>query len=142
MTAVPHLGHAVGSSGSAAPHYRVDIRVGTHQLVADEPASAGGGDLGPSPSGLLLGALAACTAMTLRMYVLRKGWDLGSVGVDVRDRVDDDGRRVIERTITVPVDLSAQQIDSLVAIADRTPVTLAIRDGTPINTTFQPDAAS
>jgi len=42
------------------------LRAGAHHLVADEPATGGGGDVGPSPFGLLLSGLAACTAMTLR----------------------------------------------------------------------------
>jgi putative redox protein len=138
VTIVRHLAHAVGSTGSAVPAYRVDIRVGAHTLVADEPTSVGGGDVGPSPLGLLLGALAACTATTLRMYATRKGWELTTIDVDVRDRVDEDGLRTIERTITVPVDLAAEQLASLAAIAERTPVTRAIQAGTPIGTTFGP----
>jgi putative redox protein len=137
VTIVHHLAHAVGSTGSAVPAYRVDLRVGAHRLVADEPTSVGGGDVGPSPFGLLLGALAACTATTLRMYATRKGWELATIDVDVRDRVGDDGRRTIERRIAVPADLPAEQLDSLVRIAERTPVTLAIQGGTPIATTFR-----
>jgi putative redox protein len=51
--------------------------------------------------------------------------------------VDVGGRRLIERTITVPLGLSEEQRSRLAEIAERTPVTLAIRDGTPITTTFQ-----
>src|SRR5882724_3552079 len=107
------------------------------QLIADEPPATGGGDLGPSPFGLLLSALAACTAITLRMYAERKGWELTAIGVEVRYDVDDDGRGTIDRTITVPPDLPAEQSDALASIAERTPVTLAIRRGTPISTTFR-----
>ena len=138
MTTVHHIARAVGSTGSTTPAYRVEVRVGAHQLTADEPAAAGGGDFGPSPFGLVLSGLAACTATTLRMYATRKGWELTTVKVDVRYDVDDDGRRSIERTITVPVDLTPEQRQRLADIAERTPVTLAIRDGTPITTTLQP----
>ena len=142
MSTVRHLAHATASTGSTVPAYRVDIRAGAHTLVADEPTSAGGGDLGPSPYGLLLSALAACTAMTLRMYAIRKGWELRTVDVDVQANIGDDGRRTIERTITVPAELSADQLQSLAAIAEKTPVTLAIRDGVPITTTFGPSSSS
>jgi putative redox protein len=140
MTTTRHIARAVGSTGSTAPPYRVDLRVGPHQLVADEPTLQGGGDTGPSPFGLLVSALAACTAATLRMYSARKGWELTSIDVDIRYEVNDDSQAWIERTITVPVDLGAEQRQALVSIAERTPVTLAIRRGTPISTTFRPEA--
>ena len=140
MSTVRHFAHATASTGSAAPAYRVDIRAGAHTLVADEPTSAGGGDAGPSPFGLLLSALAACTAMTLRMYAMRKGWELRTIGVDVQANIGDDGRRTIERTITVPGELAAEQLQRLAEIAEKTPVTLAVRDGVPITTTFGADS--
>jgi putative redox protein len=86
VTTIHHLAHAVGSTGSTAPAYRVDLRVGAHQFVADEPADVGGGDLGPSPFGLLVSALVACTATTLRMYAERHGWELSTIDVDVMRR--------------------------------------------------------
>jgi putative redox protein len=141
MTTVRHIGRAVGSTGSTAPAYRVDLRAGGHELVADEPAATGGGDLGPTPFGFLLAGLAACTAMTLRMYAERKGWELAAIEVDVRYDITDDEPGAIERTITVPADLPAEQRDRLADIAERTPVTLAVRGGTPITTTFRADDA-
>jgi putative redox protein len=38
---------------------RTEVAVGPHRLVADEPATHGGEDAGPTPGELLLGALAA-----------------------------------------------------------------------------------
>jgi putative redox protein len=137
MTAVRHIAHAVASTGSAAPDYRVDIRAGAHQLVADEPVAGGGGDSGPSPFEILLSALVACTAITLRMYAARKGWELASVEVDARYDVADDDSGSIVRTITVPRDLPADQRERLADIAERTPVTRAVRTGTPITTTVR-----
>ena len=120
MTTVRHLARAVGSTGSTAPAYQVDVRVGAHHLVADEPTITGGGDVGPSPFGLLLAALTACTANTLRMYANRKGWELATLVVDVRYDVDEDRRGSIERTVTVPADLPVEQRERLAEIAERT----------------------
>jgi putative redox protein len=133
-----HIAHAVGSTGSTSPAYRVEVKAGAHHLTADEPAAAGGGDFGPSPFGLVVSGLAACTATTLRKYAERKGWEFTTIEVEVRYDVDNSGGRSIERTITVPVDVTAEQSARLADIAERTPVTLAIRGGTAITTTFQP----
>jgi putative redox protein len=138
VSTVRHVARASGSTGTDRPAYRVDIRAGQHEITADEPAALGGGDLGPSPFGLLASALVACTATTLRMYAARKGWELASVEVDVRYDVGEDGRGMIERTITVAGDLSADNRQRLAEVAERTPVTVAIRGGVPITTTFAP----
>jgi putative redox protein len=85
-----------------------------------------------------MSALTACTAMTLRMYAQRKGWELDGIEVDARYNVDDDDIASIERIITLPADLPVEQRDRLADIAERTPVTLAVRRGTLITTTVHP----
>ena len=57
---------------------------GRHRYLADEPVSAGGNDRGPNPYELLLMALGACTAMTLRLYAARKQWPLARIAVRLR----------------------------------------------------------
>ena len=48
-----------------AGSFRTEIQAGPHRLQADEPASVGGENTGPTPYGLLSASLAACTSMTL-----------------------------------------------------------------------------
>jgi putative redox protein len=129
-----HVAQAVAATAASAPQWQIELRTGAHRLVAGEPTGSGGGDTGPTPFGLLLSGLGACTAMTLRMYAERTGWAPTSLEVDVRYDVADDGQASIDRTITVPADLSQEQRDRLTDIAERTPVTLAVRAGTPITT--------
>jgi putative redox protein len=118
----------------AAP-YAVRIDSGGHDLRADEPAEDGGGDTGPAPFGLLLSALGACTAITLRMYAGRKQWALE--GVDVRlAYVVRDRQPRIDRVITVRGRLDDEARRRLAEIAEKTPVTKAVRAGTPIDTTW------
>jgi putative redox protein len=121
---------------SGTARFEQRIRVGHHELVADEPAALGGGDAGVSPYGLLLSSLAACTAITLRMYAERKGWELGTVRVDLVMTRDGDVEK-IARTIELASTLTAEQRTRLGEIADKTPVTKTLRRGTEIVTTLR-----
>lgn len=103
-----------------------DLRLGKHAVVADEPAPHGGRDAGPSPYSLVLGGLAACTAMTLEMYADRKGWKLGEVKVDLRMFRDGDEER-IERKIAIAAPLGEDQRVRLAEIAAKTPVTKTLK---------------
>jgi putative redox protein len=118
---------------SGAAPYAQRIKVGPHVLVADEPVSQGGGDTGPSPTGMLLAALAGCTSTTLRMYADRKGWDLGTVRVDVKLFRAAGGERVV-RVIRFGAALASDQVARLLEIAEKTPVTKLLKAGVPIAT--------
>ncbi len=59
--------------------FEVEITNGSHKWRADEPLDLGGTDTGPNPYELLLGSLAACTAITLSMYAKRKEIALTSI---------------------------------------------------------------
>ncbi len=113
--------------------FRTDVRMGRHELIADEPAGVGGTDLGPTPYDLLSAALATCTSMTLRMYANHKRLDLQSATVRVtHDKVhaDDcsdcettDGRiDEFRRSIELVGEMTEAQRERMLEIADRCPV--------------------
>jgi len=62
-------------------NFTTSIQTKKHNFIADEPASIGGDDFGPSPYDYLSAGLAACTVMTLKMFAQRKKWDLQEVFV-------------------------------------------------------------
>jgi putative redox protein len=113
--------------------YGQTVRIGHHVVPSDEPASRGGADTGPSPTGLLLAALAACTSITLRMYADRKGWELGQVKVSLKLLRSATADRV-ERTIHLGGALAPEQLARLLEIADKTPVTKMLKQGMEIAT--------
>ena len=102
-----------------------------HHTLADEPLAYGGTNRGMSPYGFLSAGLGACTSMTIRMYARRKGWPLMGVSVDVcHDKVhaQDAGTGAAEkidtwrRRIRLEGDLSKEQRQRLLEIADKCPV--------------------
>jgi uncharacterized OsmC-like protein len=116
-----------------ARSFKQEIVAGKHNLVADEPVSAGGSDGGPNPYDYLLTALGVCTSMTVGLYARRKQIPLENVTVSLRhsriyakdceecetkegllDKID------VELDLTGP--LSAEQHDKLMEIAAKCPV--------------------
>jgi len=127
------MAHARASIGTT--NYAVSIAAGRHQLSADEGAERGGKDVGPAPYDLLCSALGACTAITLRMYAERKQWPLRALYVDVRFRLE--GKKgAIVRVLSFEGELDDEQRARLADIAERTPVTLTLKQGLPITTTL------
>jgi len=96
------------------------VEAGALKIIADEPLDMGGTDLGLAPHELLLAALGACTSMTLKMYADRKGWPLQAASVKLTAEKGAEYR--IKREVTLTGDLTAEQRQSLLAIANRCPV--------------------
>lgn len=109
------------------------IAAGPHAMRADEPKAYGGDESGPTPYDLVLAGLGACTSMTIKMYADRKGWPVDDVEVKLTHEKmhasacetceTEDGKiDHIHRTIHIEGDLSEEQRQSLLVIADKCPV--------------------
>lgn len=120
---------------SAGPNYTQAIETAGFKLAADEPLGAGGQNAGPGPYNLLLAGLGACTAITLKMYADRKGWQIGALQVALTLGKDEDGATHIARRLSSDAPLDAAQWDKLVEIAGKTPVTRTLAAGAAITTT-------
>lgn len=110
-----------------------DIRTTDHHLVADEPLSFKGNNLGMNPYELLLAGLGACTSMTMKMYADRKGIPLEDVVVELqhekihaKDCAECETKSgkidKIVKTIKLTGQLSAEQKERLFEIAEKCPV--------------------
>jgi putative redox protein len=129
------MAHANASIGTT--NYSVAIMAGHHPLNADESVDLGGKDSGPSPFELACAALCACTVITLRMYARRKGWPLRAAHVDTHLKWQAK-IGVIARTLRFEGELNDDQRARLADIAERTPVTLMLKQGLKITTTAMP----
>jgi putative redox protein len=133
VVSLPEEPRKVTVRETRAGKFQQQISVGPHRLIADEPVSAGGADTGPGPYDLLLSALGACTAMTMRLYAERKALPMERVSVtlnhgkiyakdcaecETRDGMLDQ----IDRVIAIEGPLDAEQRRKLMEIADKCPV--------------------
>ncbi|WP_295799198.1 OsmC family protein [uncultured Microbulbifer sp.] len=109
------------------------LQTGPHQLIADEPEDVGGDNRGPGPYEYLLMGLGACTSMTIRMYADSKRIPLENVRVklshqkvhvqDCADCASKNGKiDEIVREITLGGELTGEQRERLLDIANRCPV--------------------
>lgn len=124
------------------------VTAGSHVWLADEPLAAGGQDAGPTPYDQLLAALGTCTSMTLGMYARHKQLSVGRIAVRLRhdrvhakdcDECEADGGRVdrIQRWLQVEGDLSDEQRQRLLQIADRCPVHKTLMNDKQIETRWE-----
>ncbi|MCJ8163224.1 bifunctional alpha/beta hydrolase/OsmC family protein [Pontibacter sp. E15-1] len=113
--------------------YTTTIKAGDHYLTADEPVAVQGKNFGPTPYQLVASGLAACSAMTVKMYAARKGWPLEDIEVHItykKDHADDSIHEedqsakidIFEREIKMTGPLDETQLQRLLEIADKCPV--------------------
>lgn len=116
-----------------ARSFKQEIAAGRHRLVADEPASAGGGDAGPDPYDYLLTSLGVCTSMTVGFYARRNKFPLENITVSLwhshihaKDCEECETREGMVDRIDVEVELTgaltAEQHAALMEIAAKCPV--------------------
>lgn len=105
-------------------HYKTKIYSGGHFIYSDEPESLGGSDEGMTPGALLLASLGSCTAITIRMYADRKEIPLDSIKIELEICSEEQmsAQTRINRKITFEGDLSGDQHNRLLEIADKCPI--------------------
>lgn len=137
--------HNVVASLDDEDGFTTAMKVGNHYMSADEPISFGGNDFGPSPYEFVSAGLSACTAMTVQMYVRRKGWPLKNIEVHTsygKSHVEDcedcesDAAKIdtFNREIKLTGDLDEKQIARILQIADKCPVHKTLHSQTQVIT--------
>ncbi|MGK0388612.1 MAG: putative OsmC-like protein/esterase/lipase [Maribacter sp.] len=133
----------VGHLNILENNFTTSIYTKNHTFLADEPESVGGDDFGPSPYELLNAGLAACTAMTLKMYARRKKWDLQEVYVYLshsKKHIQDMDKNIfldhIDKKLRFVGDLTDVQKNRLKEIASKCPVHKTITSDVVIETSI------
>jgi putative redox protein len=114
---------------------------GHHTWSADMAASLGGGDLAPDPHDLLDSALAACTLLTLELVIRRKQLPVHALRVHIEHaETPASGERrnhyAISRRIEIDGDLTAEERERLLAVANKCPVHRTLSGEIAITTTL------
>lgn len=103
-----------------------------HTVLFDEPESAGGTDTAPAPTEMLAAALTACTALTLKVYADRKGWDIEGIEVEVDTTWDGPRPAGYSVKLRLPDHLDQDQQDRLRVIAGKCPVHHTLANPIPV----------
>ena len=142
----PTMGNEVVVRETDPAPFAQSISVRAHTLKADEPASYGGADTGPTPYDFLAIALGTCTSMTLRMYANRKQLPVSDISVVVNhEKIHADDCESCEekkhsridhftREISWNGDLDAGTADRFMEIADMCPVHKTLEQSSKIST--------
>jgi putative redox protein len=112
------------------------VRFDNDELPVDVEVAAGGAGVHPVPHDLLDAALAACTTLTLQLYIKRKGWDVQEVRVEVA-HAKEGAAYAMTRTVHVAGTLSEEQRASLLRIAQACPVHKTLSGEIRIGTTLE-----
>ena len=137
--------HQVVASLDSEDAFTTAMKVGNHYMIADEPTSFGGNDFGPSPYDFVSAGLSACTAMTVQMYVKRKGWPLENIEVHTSygkshaedcENCEADAAKIdtFHREIKLTGNLDDKQVNRILQIADKCPVHKTLHSETQVIT--------
>lgn len=121
---------------TAKTKYETKISAGKHKWIADEPKDKEGTDLGPMPTELLASSLGACTSITIRMYADRKEYPLDAVEVHVTIDKRSAEDHKFTRVVVLSGNLSTEQRERLLSVANACPVHKILSGKIEIETTL------
>ena len=124
--------------------YRTECTAGNHQLIIDQPTTAGGSDGGPSPLEYQLMALGGCIAAIGRLITNQRRLPVRGFDMDIRGTIDTDpllgkpssnrvGFSTIEVHVRVDADLSPEEKKRLIEeVEGRCPISENLQNATPV----------
>jgi putative redox protein len=131
-TSIRHVYRDLNVASTGEP-FRVALEIGPHELASDLPADDGGADAAPSPYDLLLGALGACTAMTVKWAAAKHKLPLRRVEVRMSQSRTAEGH-LFRRLVSLDGELTDAQRALLLSAADHCPVARTLQGKITIET--------
>jgi len=108
-----------------------------HEMYLDRPLEDGGDNTAPTPVEYLLSAIGGCVSMTLRVFALHKGWDLGEITVHVIQTKESTVNGIITTTVeevSFEKEVTEKQKEKLIVMAEKCPVAQLLKKETSIKT--------
>jgi putative redox protein len=139
-----NAGHSVSMICNTG--YKTEIKSRNHTIISDEPIESNGTDTGMNPYELLLSAIGACKAITMRMYAQRKGLPLEDISIDLShtkipaEECSDCETKTgkidkIDIRVNIKGDLTEEQKARILEIGERCPVQRTILSEIKLTTT-------
>jgi uncharacterized OsmC-like protein len=105
------------------------VRIRDHELVTDQPAESGGGDVGPTPTELFVASLVSCVGFYAERYLRRH--DLPSEGLRVTGwfTMADTPARVdaVRIAVELPEGIPDKRRETLLAVVEKCTVHNSLR---------------
>ena len=115
-TNLPKIVTATNTPGTPQTHFQTHFQIREHTLLCDEMPLYDGVDAGPDPYDLVIAGVGGCTAISLRAFAERKGWDIGEITIKlIYDSVD--GEDFVKKEISFTGDLTDEQRAVLARVA-------------------------
>jgi len=108
-----------------------------HEIYIDRLFEDGGDNTAPTPVEYLLSAIGGCVSMTLRVFALHKGWDLGEITVNViqtKQLTESGIITTIVEEVSFEKEVTEKQKEKLIVMAGKCPVAQLLKKETSIKT--------
>jgi putative redox protein len=106
-------------------NYACIVSDGRHEWMLDEPVDNGGSDIAHDPYSALLASIGSCSAITMKMYAQRKGWQVEDIEIKMSlatQTIAGKKHSVFTRSVYVKGNLDNDQLMRLKQIVTVCPV--------------------
>ncbi|MCJ7658020.1 MAG: OsmC family protein [Anaerolineales bacterium] len=111
-TNLPKIMTAINKPGTI----QTQIKIRNHEIKCDEEPLYEGNDEAPDPYDYVIAGVGGCTAISLRLFAQKKGWDIGDIDMILTyDFID--GEDIVKKEICFTGDLTDEQREVLLHVA-------------------------